>query len=79
MKKPALPTGVSSVRFVLFSPLTRLAGDVQGFNIKSLVHNDFKLNVWDIGGQKAIRPYWCLPSDVPELLCRLPAKPQDAR
>ena len=30
----------------------------QGFNIKSLVHNDFKLNVWDIGGQKAIRPYW---------------------
>lgn len=32
---------------------------LQGFNIKSLVHNDFKLNVWDIGGQKAIRPYWC--------------------
>ena len=22
----------------------------QGFNIKSLVHNGFKLNVWDIGG-----------------------------
>lgn len=30
----------------------------QGFNIKSLVHDGFKLNVWDIGGQKAIRPYW---------------------
>ena len=30
----------------------------QGFNIKSLVHNGFKLNVWDIGGQKSIRPYW---------------------
>merc|ERR1739845_161538 len=30
----------------------------QGFNIKSLVHEDFKLNVWDIGGQKTIRPYW---------------------
>ena len=30
----------------------------QGFNIKSLVHGDFKLNVWDIGGQKSIRPYW---------------------
>jgi len=30
----------------------------QGFNIKSLVHEGFKLNVWDIGGQKAIRPYW---------------------
>ena len=30
----------------------------QGFNIKSLIHEGFKLNVWDIGGQKAIRPYW---------------------
>ena len=31
---------------------------VYGFNIKSLNHDGFKLNVWDIGGQKAIRPYW---------------------
>jgi len=23
-----------------------------------LNHDGFKLNVWDIGGQKAIRPYW---------------------
>jgi small GTP-binding protein len=30
----------------------------QGFNIKSLMQNEFKLNVWDIGGQKSIRPYW---------------------
>lgn len=30
----------------------------QGFNIKSLQHSGFKLNVWDIGGQKTIRPYW---------------------
>eukprot|EP00762_Andalucia_godoyi_P000200 ANDGO_02329.mRNA.1 ADP-ribosylation factor-like protein 3 len=30
----------------------------QGFNIKSLVHDGFKLNVWDIGGQRTIRPYW---------------------
>lgn len=30
----------------------------QGFNIKSLKHDGFKLNVWDIGGQKAIRAYW---------------------
>jgi hypothetical protein len=30
----------------------------QGFNIKSLVQEGFKLNVWDIGGQKSIRPYW---------------------
>lgn len=32
----------------------------QGFNIKSLMHEGFKLNVWDIGGQKSIRPYWCV-------------------
>lgn len=30
----------------------------QGFNIKSLMQDNFKLNVWDIGGQKSIRPYW---------------------
>merc|ERR1711988_1999135 len=30
----------------------------QGFNIKSLMQDEFKLNVWDIGGQKSIRPYW---------------------
>jgi len=30
----------------------------QGFNIKSLMQGEFKLNVWDIGGQKSIRPYW---------------------
>ncbi|CAG9460939.1 unnamed protein product [Pedinophyceae sp. YPF-701] len=30
----------------------------QGFNVKSLLHEGFKLNVWDIGGQKTIRPYW---------------------
>jgi len=30
----------------------------EGFNIKSLMQDDFKLNVWDIGGQRAIRPFW---------------------
>lgn len=29
-----------------------------GFNIKSVLSNGFKLNVWDIGGQRKIRPYW---------------------
>ena len=23
-----------------------------------MLHSGFKLNVWDIGGQKTIRPYW---------------------
>jgi len=30
----------------------------QGFNIKSINVAGFKINVWDIGGQKAIRQYW---------------------
>jgi len=30
----------------------------QGFNIKSVNTSGFKLNVWDIGGQRGIRPYW---------------------
>lgn len=30
----------------------------QGFNIKALSQDGFKLNVWDIGGQRAIRAYW---------------------
>ncbi|KAL3900375.1 MAG: hypothetical protein SGCHY_001383 [Lobulomycetales sp.] len=30
----------------------------QGFNIKSVSQDGFKMNVWDIGGQASIRPYW---------------------
>ncbi|CAD5217541.1 unnamed protein product [Bursaphelenchus okinawaensis] len=30
----------------------------QGFNIKSVIAENIKLNVWDIGGQRKIRPYW---------------------
>uniref|UniRef100_A0A8D2CWG5 ADP-ribosylation factor-like protein 2 n=1 Tax=Sciurus vulgaris TaxID=55149 RepID=A0A8D2CWG5_SCIVU len=29
-----------------------------GFNIKTLEHRGFKLNVWDVGGQKSLRSYW---------------------
>ena len=29
-----------------------------GFNIKTLEHRSYKLNVWDVGGQKTIRAYW---------------------
>jgi ADP-ribosylation factor-like protein 3 len=30
----------------------------QGFNVKTITSESFKLNVWDIGGQKEIRKYW---------------------
>jgi ADP-ribosylation factor-like protein 2 len=29
-----------------------------GFNIKTVVHRGFTCHVWDIGGQKSLRPYW---------------------
>jgi ADP-ribosylation factor-like protein 2 len=46
--------------------LKRISGDdvskvspTLGFNIKTLETKDgFKLNLWDIGGQKSIRSYW---------------------
>ncbi|KAF6024332.1 ARL2 [Bugula neritina] len=29
-----------------------------GFNIKTLEHRGFNLNIWDVGGQKSLRSYW---------------------
>ncbi|XP_054732156.1 ADP-ribosylation factor-like protein 2 [Anastrepha obliqua] len=29
-----------------------------GFNIKTLEHNGYMLNLWDVGGQKSLRSYW---------------------
>ena len=29
-----------------------------GFNIKTIEFEDYKLNIWDVGGQKSIRSYW---------------------
>ena len=29
-----------------------------GFQIKTINHNGFKLNMWDVGGQTTIRSYW---------------------
>ncbi|KLO17472.1 ARF/SAR superfamily [Schizopora paradoxa] len=29
-----------------------------GFNIKTLVFDQYTLNIWDVGGQKTLRPYW---------------------
>ncbi|GAA6056599.1 hypothetical protein JCM3770_006660 [Rhodotorula araucariae] len=29
-----------------------------GFNIRTIIHQGYNLNVWDIGGQTSLRPYW---------------------
>eukprot|EP00271_Cylindrocystis_brebissonii_P015417 TRINITY_DN3825_c0_g2_i1.p1 TRINITY_DN3825_c0_g2~~TRINITY_DN3825_c0_g2_i1.p1 ORF type:complete len:186 (+),score=36.68 TRINITY_DN3825_c0_g2_i1:200-757(+) len=43
----------------------RLAGEdtsrvdpTLGFNIRTLIYGSYRLNVWDVGGQKTLRPYW---------------------
>ena len=30
----------------------------RGFNVKQLQKNNMELDIWDIGGQRALRPYW---------------------
>ncbi|EIN10175.1 ARF/SAR [Punctularia strigosozonata HHB-11173 SS5] len=29
-----------------------------GFNIKTFQHGKYTLNIWDVGGQRTLRPYW---------------------
>ena len=29
-----------------------------GFNIRTMHHQGYTLNIWDVGGQKSLRPYW---------------------
>lgn len=31
---------------------------ILGFNIKTLEYKGWKLNCWDVGGQKSLRSYW---------------------
>lgn len=41
-----------------------------GFNIKAVLSGGFRLNVWDIGGQKKIRTYWKHYFDATDVLVR---------
>ncbi|BEI82650.1 hypothetical protein CcaverHIS002_0305180 [Cutaneotrichosporon cavernicola] len=29
-----------------------------GFNIQTLMRGEYTLNIWDVGGQRTLRPYW---------------------
>lgn len=29
-----------------------------GFSIKSMQFGEYRLNIWDVGGQKSLRAYW---------------------
>lgn len=50
--------GKTTILKVLASEDPTHTTPTQGFNIKSVASQGFKMHVWDIGGQRAIRPYW---------------------
>eukprot|EP01137_Pigoraptor_chileana_P032437 Opistho-2@21796 len=50
--------GKTTILKKLASEDISLITPTHGFNIKSVASQGFKLNVWDIGGQKVLRPYW---------------------
>lgn len=50
--------GKTTILKVLASEDINHVTPTAGFNIKSVISEGFKLNVWDIGGQRKIRPYW---------------------
>ncbi|ETO34291.1 hypothetical protein RFI_02802 [Reticulomyxa filosa] len=37
--------------------ITKIAPTL-GFTIRTLEYSDYKLNIWDVGGQQTIRSYW---------------------
>lgn len=49
-------TNNNNFRTLMYVPMQ--VTPTAGFNIKSVAADGFKLNVWDIGGQWKIRPYW---------------------
>merc|ERR1712196_719463 len=51
-------SGKTSVLRRLAREDTTRVTPTKGFCIQSLIHDGLKLDVWDVGGQKALRPYW---------------------
>ncbi|CAO1634181.1 unnamed protein product [Jaminaea pallidilutea] len=46
------------VKRLLKAPNWQDLSPTLGFDIQSLSYQGFTLNIWDIGGQKTLRPYW---------------------
>ncbi|KAF2671369.1 ADP-ribosylation factor [Microthyrium microscopicum] len=50
--------GKSSICAALLKePLDKISPTL-GFAIKTIEHDGYKLNIWDVGGQKTLRTYW---------------------
>ncbi|SCU92036.1 LAMI_0E08460g1_1 [Lachancea mirantina] len=49
-----------------------------GFNVETLAYKNLKLNVWDLGGQTSIRPYWrCYYSNTAAVIFVVDSTDQD--
>ena len=46
------------LKFLSSEDPSKVEKPTKGFNVKTIVKNWFKLNVWYISGQSAIRTYW---------------------
>ncbi len=46
------------LKFLSSEAPSKIEEPTKGFNVKTICKDGFKLNVWDIGGQSAIRTYW---------------------
>ena len=46
------------LKFLSNDAPSKIEEPTKGFNVKTICKEGFKLNVWDIGGQSAIRTYW---------------------
>ena len=42
----------------IFSQFETLASAAIGFNVETVTYKNIKFQVWDLGGQTSIRPYW---------------------
>lgn len=60
---PPSPSGLDNagkttiLRRIHGDPIDEIAPTL-GFNIKTLNHEGYSINVWDVGGQKSLRSFW---------------------
>lgn len=51
-------SGKTSILYTLMSDYNIESRPTIGFNTETIVYNNYKLSIWDVGGQEKIRPLW---------------------
>ncbi|KAF4619356.1 hypothetical protein D9613_005543 [Agrocybe pediades] len=57
-EKSCLPYPVGPASLSQYSPIVTNAFPAIGFNVETVQYKNIKFQVWDLGGQSSIRPYW---------------------